>query len=320
MSKELKSPPMIRPGDGISVVMPASAPDLNAFIKAMDHLVKQGYQVKTYRDFTSDNLGNSYSYLAGNDSDRADELNAAFADKETRLVLAARGGYGVARILDLVDFSLLASNPKAVCGYSDLTALHAAIQKKCSLVSILGPNLIDGWGSGSSEVNHERKATIELLEGLKAGSSLVGSYPVVELKTITQGRASGRLVGGNLAVLNSLLGTPYEPDWDGAILFLEEIGESPYRIDRMLTQLRQAGVFDRVAGILLGYFTDCQTCETDTKLNNLIQEMFSNCGVPVVAGFPSGHEHPNYPLPMGAKVKIDSDALLVAICEELFAA
>lgn len=318
MSKELRSPPTLRPGDGISVVMPASAPDPEAFAKAIEHLVKQGYQVKTYRDFQGDNLGNSHSYLAGNDSDRADELNSAFADNETQLVLAARGGYGVARMLDLVDFSLLANNPKTVCGYSDITAMHAAIQKKCGLVSILGPNLIDGLGSDSSEVNQERKATIELLGGLEAGSSLIGSHSADKFKPISRGKASGRLVGGNLAVLISLLGTQYEPDWNDAILFLEEISESPYRIDRMLTHLRQAGVLDQVAGIILGYFTDCQACKADAELTNLLQEMFSDCGVPVLAGFPSGHEHPNYPLPMGAKVGIDTDSRKVTICGELF--
>ncbi len=299
--------------------MPASPPDLAAFEEALNRLKEQGYRIKTYRHFESEGMQSDNEYLAGSDAARAKELNAAFTDQETRVVLAARGGYGVARILDLVDFQLLQKNPKTICGYSDLTALHAAVQVKSKLVSILGPNLMGGWGCGKEESLIERQATIDLLGGMDVGDSLLPSALNSKLKVINGGEATGRLVGGNLAVLNSIIGTPYEPDWNNAILFLEDIGEAPYRIDRMLTQFRMAGVYDRIRGVLLGHFTDCE-CEKNSsaKLDELFGEFFGNLGKPVLSNFPSGHEHPNLPLPMGALIELDADNQTVRLAEDLF--
>ena len=290
----LTAPPALRPGDAISIVAPASFPEAEACATAIQIFSAAGYEARVHRDFCS-----HCGYLAGTDEERADELNQAFADPETRMVLAVRGGYGTPRLLDRLDFLLLKNRPKIVCGYSDITALHSAIQRQCGLISFHGPNLVDGLGNDSAATATERKMFYSLATGatlppMKAGKSLHG------------GVAQGRLVGGNLAVLTGLLGTPYAPDFAGSVLFLEETGEAPYRIDRMLTQLRLAGVFDKVTGIVCGYFTEC-VADDGSTVGEVLEEFLASLGVPVLVDFPAGHEHPNLPLPMGALVEIDGN-------------
>ncbi|MEO0531544.1 MAG: LD-carboxypeptidase [Planctomycetota bacterium] len=296
MSDEhLAVPPALRPGDGISIVAPASSPERKTFDAAIANLQRAGYRPKTYRDVCTPR-----GYLSGTDSERAEELNEAFADPDTSMVLAARGGYGCGRILDKIDFDLLKRRPKIVCGYSDLTALHAAIHRRCGLVSFHGPNLVAGLGDDAAETVDERHATFAMFRGgpneilLTAGD------------TLSDGVAEGRLAGGNAAVLLSVLGTPYEPDLSGAILVLEDVGEAPYRIDRLLTQLRLSGVFDRLAGLVLGYFTEATLTDGPT-VEQVAAEFLEPLNVPVVAGAPFGHEHPNMPLPLGARVRLDAD-------------
>ncbi|TWT93465.1 putative murein peptide carboxypeptidase [Botrimarina colliarenosi] len=294
----LNVPPALCEGDAISIVAPASSPKREAFDVAMANLTALGYRPKTYRY-----LCKPHGYLSGTDAERADELNQAFADPETTMVLAARGGYGCGRILDQVDFGLLADRPKIVSGYSDLTALHAAIQRRSGLVSFHGPNLVGGWGDDTSASQAERDAALALFSGQSgAGSELLPATD--SMRSLSDGTAIGRLVGGNLAVLVSLVGTPDEPDFDGAILVVEDIGEAPYRIDRLLTQLRMAGVLDQIAGAVLGYFTDADP-DGGPSAEAVLTEFLQPLGVPVAMGAPVGHEHPNFPLPFGARVILD---------------
>lgn len=311
----LAAPPALRPGDAISVVAPASAPKRAAFDAAMANLQAAGYRPKTYRDVCT-----PHGYLSGTDAARADELNQAFADPETTMVLAARGGYGVGRILDRIDYGLLAARPKIVCGYSDITALHAAIGRLCGLVSFHGPNLIDGLGDDSADSEAERSATHALLAGQrKRGDDLLPAAPA--MRTVVGGQAEGRLVGGNAAVLLSILGTPYGPDFegpgsDGAILLLEDVHEAPYRIDRLLTQLRLAGVLGRLGGVVLGYFTDADA-RRGPSVDEVAAELLEPLGVPTLASAPIGHEHPNLPLPLGARVELDVDAGTLRLRQEV---
>lgn len=291
----LAVPPALRPGDAISVVAPASAPRREAFDAAVARLAALGYRPKTYRD-----LCTPFGYLAGTDAERAGELSEAFADPETTMVLAARGGYGCGRILDRVNFDPLAARPKIVCGYSDLTALHAAIQRRAGLVSFHGPNLVGGLG-GDAPCDVERDATLAMLRGERPEVLLAGT------RTVQGGVAEGRLVGGNLAVLTSLLGTPDEPGFDGAILAIEDTGEAPYRVDRLLTQLRASGRLGRIAGVVLGYFSDADP-GSGPPVESVLDELLAPLGVPVLAGCPFGHEHPNLPLPLGALARLDADA------------
>lgn len=295
----LAVPPALHPGDAISIVAPASSPKRDVFDAAMATLEAAGYRPKTYRDVCE-----AHGYLAGTDAERAEELNTAFADPETTMVLAARGGYGCGRILDQIDFELLNQRPKIVCGYSDLTALHAAIQRHCGLVSFHGPNLVHGLGDDSAKTGDERDAAYTLFTG-RGGSS--GHLITDSGRTLLSGTAEGPLVGGNAAVLLSVLGTPYEPDFDGAILLLEDVGEAPYRIDRLLTQLRLSGALGRLRGAVLGYFTGAKSSGGPT-VDEVASEFFEPLGVPTLTAVPVGHEHPNLPLPLGAQVHLDAGA------------
>jgi muramoyltetrapeptide carboxypeptidase len=273
----------------------------------MANLAAFGYRPKTYRD-----LCTPHGYLSGTDAERAGELNQAFADPETTMVLAARGGYGCGRILDQLDYSLLTARPKIVCGYSDLTALHAAIQRRCRLVSFHGPNLVGGLG-GDDSCEVERVATLAMLQGESSGPLMTGS------RAIRRGVAEGPLVGGNLAVLTAMVGAPDEPDFEGALLCLEDTGEAPYRVDRLLTQLRASGRLDRVAGVVLGYFSDAGP-DISPPIDAVVEELLAPLGVPVLAGCLFGHEHPNLPLPMGAMARLDTGSLRLEVLQSVVAA
>ena len=291
------APPALKPGDGVSIVAPASSPRQATFESAMAAFTAAGYGPKVYRDFCD-----AGGYLAGSDAERIDELEAAFRDPETSMVLAVRGGYGCGRILDGVDFDLLGSRPKIVCGYSDLTALHAAVQHRTGLLSFHGPNLAFGLGGSGESTEAERRATLELLTGMSGpGTNLLGTEASVE--PITAGVAEGRLAGGNLAVLMSLVGTPWEPELDGSILLLEDTGESTYRIDRLLTQLADSGRLAKIAGAVLGYFSKTGD---GPPVDAVLREFFEPLGIPVVTGAAVGHEHPNLPMPLGARVRLDA--------------
>jgi len=300
MRKSLAIPPALRPGDAISIVAPASSPKRDRFEAAMANLTALGYRPKVYRDFCT-----PHGFLSGTDDERIAELEAAFRDPETTMVLAVRGGYGCGRIVDRVDFSLLTARPKIVCGYSDLTALHAAIQRRCGLLSFHGPNLVAGLGAGEEEKAAETAASFAMFRGVSV-SELTGPFQS-SLQALHPGIATGHLIGGNLAVLLSLLGTPDEPDFNGAILMIEDTGEAPYRVDRLLTQLRTSGRLGKMAGAVLGYFSDYDKDARPTA-DEVLAEFFGPLGVPVIAGAPFGHEHPNLPLPMGATVRLDADA------------
>lgn len=312
----LKFPPRLAPGDAISVVAPASSPDRIRYESSLTILSKAGYVVKTYRDLTQPR-----GYLSGTDEARVAEMNEALADPATKMVLAVRGGYGVGRILDEIDFSLLIDQPKIVCGYSDLTALHAGVQRYANLISIHGPNLIDGFGEVRHVVDDEKQAFHRLVDFDQPKSSedfdLLQGADKSKLETYVVGEATGRLVGGNLAVLTALIGTKFEPDFKDGILFLEDIGEPLYRIDRMLTQLFQAGACDQLKGVVLGHFTDCQSegAEQANRLKSLFESFFLPLHLPVLAGFPAGHEHPNLPLPMGALVHLNTKSQTLKIAQ-----
>lgn len=304
----LAIPPALKAGAGISIVAPASPPKQQAFESGLAALSAIGYRPKTYRDFCC-----RESYLAGTDAERIEELETAFRDPDTTMVLAVRGGYGCGRILDRVDFRLLAQRPKIVCGYSDLTALHAAIQRRAGLISFHGPNLIDGLGDTDPATADERVATWSLLQGgFAAGDALANRND--DYDRLTGGVAEGPLVGGNLAVLGSLLGTPDAPDFRGAILVLEDTGESAYRIDRLLTQMRQTGALGQLGGIVLGHFSKTDGHE---KAEAVLRSELQSFGIPVLAGLPVGHEHPNYPLPLGGRVRLDADRGLLELAQNV---
>ncbi len=254
-------------------------------------------------------------YLAGPDAQRLADLHAALADPEVAALHAIRGGYGCMRILDGVDTPLLRAQPKLLIGYSDLTALHAlwareglpTLHAPMAASDMLRPDM------GASN-DSDRDALFAVLQGgLQAGAVLA---PALEPSPLhVGGRAAGRLVGGNLSLVAALLGTPWAWHARGALLFLEDVSEDLYRVDRLLTQLRLAGVLDAAAGIVLGSFTEAES--PSALLQSLLQPLCEAQGKPLLAGWPAGHGTPNRPLPLGLHAVLDADAGTLTLSETL---
>jgi muramoyltetrapeptide carboxypeptidase len=243
-------------------------------------------------------------YFAGTDSQRLADLNSALRDPSTDAVWCLRGGYGTARLLPEVDLDSLKRAPKPVIGFSDVTALHAAIQRHCGIVSFHGP-------AARGELNEFSRSS--LLSAVATRGNPAGR--AAQARTIRGGSAEGVLAGGNLAVLASLVGTPYAPDLDGAILVLEDIGERTYRIDRMLRQMYQAGLLEGCRAILFGECTDCseQTESGARSLDTVLAETADLLGVPCIAGAPVGHILEQWTLPLGAAARLDADGCVLEV-------
>jgi muramoyltetrapeptide carboxypeptidase len=311
-------PPALKPGDTISVVVPAGPLNRERIDRALARVRNRGFRVKTYGD-----IYRSRGYLAGDDATRAAEFMAAFADAETAAVWCARGGYGVMRMLHRIDFNLIRDNPKIFVGFSDITALHIPIQRRTGLITFHGPNLQDGFGD-PDDMPAANQSTLWRLLLADQQSPIDTGYAYdlstveqLSLQTLNGGTATGELTGGNLAMLNSTMGTPDEVETDGKILFLEDVSERLYRIDRYLTQLRLAGKFDSVAGVLVGSFSydDGDQEDKPGDIAAFISEFFSNVGVPVLTGFPAGHDRYNLTLPMGGRINMDADRQQVTLLE-----
>jgi muramoyltetrapeptide carboxypeptidase len=305
-------------GDAIGIVVPAGPLNRERIDRALGRIRDCGFRIKTYSD-----IYRSRGYLAGDDATRAKEFMAAFADPETSAVWCARGGYGVMRMLHLVDFNVVRENTKIFVGFSDITALHIAIQKRIGLISFHGPNLQDGFGKPDDMPAASQTALWRLLmadQQASIGSGYiydVGDVEPLSLRTIVSGCAVGELTGGNLAMLSGTMGTPDEVDTKDKILFLEDVSERLYRIDRYLTQLRLAGKFDSVAGVLLGSFSyDANDeAEKQSDIAAFLGEFFATMRSPVLAGFPAGHEKFNLALPFGGRIRLDADQQRIMLLE-----
>jgi muramoyltetrapeptide carboxypeptidase len=243
-------------------------------------------------------------YLAGPDPRRAAEWREAVEDEGASAIICARGGYGSMRILPAIDPRPLLERPKLFMGFSDVTAIHATLNR-AGLCTVHGPGVAQLAQLPAEPLDHLRA----LLFG--EGSPPSGDAPpppgagLAGTETLRPGRATGPLLGGNLTLLSHLAGTPYLPSLDGAILFLEDVGEQPYRLDRALTHLRLAGLLDRVAGVAVGQLTRCDDEHGGDVLGlDVVREAVRDLGVPAVAGLPAGHEDSNYALPLGARVTL----------------
>jgi muramoyltetrapeptide carboxypeptidase len=286
--------PLLRRGDRVAVVATGFGvlPDL--LDAGLQRLRRMGL-VPVPGPHARDALG----YLAGTDDDRAADLNAALRDPDLAGVWFVRGGYGTARILDAVDWRALARRPKTFVGFSDLTAFFAAASRRPGARCLHGPTVADLATEGAW---HEAS-----LRAALAGRAQV--FRPARAQVLVEGSATGKLVGGNLTVLAHLLGTRAAPRFDGAVLFLEEVGEEAYRVDRLLTHLASAGVFERVAAVLLGHFDAPATRRAyppDVPVESVLGERLSRLRVPVVSGVPSGHRRGKWTLPMGGLVAIDT--------------
>ncbi len=287
--------PALQPGDTVAVIAPAGPFDRESFDAGLEVLARR------YRVRHDPGIFTRHRYLAGDDPRRLAELSGAFADPEIKAVFCARGGYGCTRLLaKLSDVT----SPKPLVGFSDITALHQWLLRQ-GHVSIHGPVLTQ-LGCQPPEV-HER--LFSLLESPSPPAPLHGT------RTCVSGSAEGPLVGGNLSVLVSLLGTPWMPPLDGAVLLLEDVGERPYRLDRMWTHLELAGVFGRIRGIVLGSFARCEERDASYTSEEVLAELAAATGLPCAAGFPIGHGEINHPVPLGVPVRLDADARRLSFIE-----
>ena len=246
---------------------------------------------------------NRHGYFAADDAQRAKDLQDAFADASVQGVLCIRGGYGANRILPLLNWRDIARHPKVFCGYSDVTALHIALNQRCPMPTFHTPMPSTEWYKETDEF------TMTYLRRALFGA-LTGPLPMGDtVETLQSGKARGALCGGNLSLVRDSLGTPWELDTRGKILFLEDVGEKTYRLDGMLTQLRNAGKFDDCAGILLGYWTDCppEDPEKTLEIPEILREVVLPCGKPVLSGLSCGHSTPTMSLPLGRTVVMDAD-------------
>jgi muramoyltetrapeptide carboxypeptidase len=314
----LIKPNALQHGDTISVVAPAGPVDRQRIDRALARLEQRGFRYKTYGD-----LYRSQGYLAGDDATRAQELMAAFADPQTTAVWCARGGYGVVRLLERIDFDVVRLNPKVFIGFSDITALHVAFQQRCGLFTFHGPNLQDGFGKADDMPAANEAALWRAVLDAEQSNDRSGyafDFPgteQTELRAIATGAAAGPLTGGNLAVLCGLMGTPFEIQTAGRILFIEDVSERLYRIDRYLAQLRLAGKLQAAAGVLVGSFSyeDGEHAESQDDVNRLLEEYLAGLPIPVLAGFPAGHAPGNLTLPIGATFQLDADSGRVILLE-----
>jgi len=297
----------LQPGDTVALINPSGAIHERApYEVAAETLRALGFKVRE-----APNLRARYGHLAGSDRQRADDVNAMFADPTVHGLLGMTGGAGGNRMLPLVDYALVRRHPKFVGGFSDLTALINAVHAKTGLVTFHSPLGASEWNPYS--VDHFRR-TVMAAEAMLLSTPRGDDDALVprggRITTIRGGRARGPLVGGNLAVLTSMAGSPYWPRFDGAILVLEDVNEYIYRVDRMLSTLKIAGVLDRVAGVVLGAFTKCEPGEGygTLTLDEVFDDHFKSLGVPVYAGAQFGHVKRKWTLPIGLPVEIDADA------------
>ena len=299
LTEPSKKPKGLIKGDLIGITGPAGSIWNKSHITKIEKKMEElGFKTKL-----GQTLYEQEGFLAGNDDMRANEFMEMVRDQSIRGILTMRGGWGCARILDKLDYKDIRANPKVIMGFSDITSLINAIYTKTGLVTYHGPCGYSSWGSFTTD---------NVLNSVVKGSPFVMKNPssyTENLKTWSTGKAEGKLIGGNLTVLVSMIGTPYEPNWNDRILCLEEIKEEPYRIDRMLWQLKQAGVFNKVSGVVLGSFRKCDPEEPEKSfsLDEILSQHFENISFPVYQGASFGHLAPKWTIPLGIKAEIDAD-------------
>ena len=283
-------PVRIQPGDTIGVVAPAGPFDRQTFFRGARIIEDMGFNI-----FIPPGLFEKNRYLAGSDKHRVQLVNQLFADKSIDAIICARGGYGSMRILSMLDFDAIKNNPKVFIGFSDITILLSVLFTRCKLVTFHGP-VVTSLADASEETK------LSLFSNVTSDSNL--EIQLSSGRTIKPGVATGEICGGNLTMLCHLVGTPFAPDFENKILFLEDRGEAPYRIDRMLIHMELAGCFRGVSGIILGAFEECGPIEDVIKI---IVEIFEKYPVPILAGLDAGHGSHNLTIPLGIEATLDAD-------------
>jgi len=298
-------PRALRPGSQIGIAAPAGPiENREGLDRGIAVLERLGFRVRF-----DDRIFESFRYLAGTDEARAEELQFLFEDPSIDAILALRGGFGCARLIPLLDEGRLRPHCKLFMGFSDLTTLHLFFRRRFGWVTIHGPM------AASASLGNISPAEEKNLYSLLTDPQYMPQLSFAELEGWVPGVAEGKLVGGCLSLVAASIGTPYEIRTEGRILFLEDLGEEPYRIDRMLTHLRLAHMLDSVAGILLGGFHDCNPERGDYTIEDTLRENLEPLGVPLLARFPSGHGTENWALPLGVRVRLDAQAQRLEVLE-----
>lgn len=307
-------PAALKSGNTIGLVCPA----YSAFIKEEVQITVESLQSMGFKVVLGKHIFDRYGNLAGKDEDRAADINEMFADKKIDAIMAMHGGWGCARILPLLDYKLIKKNPKIFIGYSDITALLLGIYSQTGLVTFHGPVGSSTWNSFT--VDYFKNTLID-------GNATVMSNPVRKsdnlvqvddrIYTITAGKASGKLIGGNLTVLSHILGSKYVPDFKGAILFIEDVQEDTYRIDRMITQLKLAGILNQISGFIFGKCTDCPPSKNygSLTLEDIFEDHIKPLKIPAFSGAMIGHIKDKFTVPVGIEADIDATAGTIKLKE-----
>lgn len=300
--RSLNLPNRLEPGDRIGLVAPAGIIyDEAEFNRMQLELAQFGL-----RTVFGDHVRDRHGYLAGTDKNRASDLNKMFENPDIDGIMAVRGGWGCARILPHLDFQLISRNPKVYCGFSDNTTLHHALMAHSGLQPFHGPN-------GNSEWTDLTKKSFEsvVMKGEKA--SFKSNSDVM---TLRGGKVSGTLMGGNMSILATTLGTPYQADFKDSLFFIEDIGEDTYKIDRMLSHFEQAGVFEQISGFIFGKCTDCSAGTQPTfALMEVLKHYLSRYDIPAVYNVDIGHEPDNFTIPVGAMAELDADSGVITLLQ-----
>ena len=310
-AQPLIKPPRVRPGDSVGLVSPATAAFETEPTKIwIDALESLGLEV-----ILGDNYYAQHGYFAGEDEARASDINAFFAEPSVKMIFA-RGGWGSPRLLPLLDYDMIRANPKVLLGYSDATALITAIHVKTGLVTFHGPSPLNVFSA-----EHFRRVVMNGESYLLENPTFLTENTLVQtenrIQTITGGKASGRILGGNLSLLTAVMGSGYLPEWEGSILFIEDIDEAVYRVDRMMTELALAGVLDQIEGFVFGRCTECGPGGGfgSLTMEQMIAEHIRPRGIPAFSGTMIGHIDEQFTIPLGVDVEIDADAGTIELLE-----
>ena len=303
-------PPRLKPGDKVGLISPASA----AFEEEPIAIRTEALEALGLKVVLGGNHNNRYGYFAGKDSERAADINSFFADPEVK-ALIGRGGWGSSRLLPHLNYKAMIAHPKIVLGMSDVTALLLGIHARTGLVTFHGPPPVRDYSWQNFKRVVMDGEAVTMVNPSEKGENLAQLDD--RIRVITPGKATGRLLGGNLTVLTAIVGSGYLPDWDGAILFLEDVNEAVYRVDRMLTQLKLAGILDRIAGFIFGR---CTRCEPDSgygsfTLEEVLDHHIGPLGVPAWQGAMIGHIHRQFNVPLGIRAQIDADKGVIQMLE-----
>ncbi|MEH1895933.1 MAG: LD-carboxypeptidase [Nostoc sp.] len=301
----IRKPLRLQVGDTVGLISPAGIVDAKDIEAAQQSFSQLGLKVKQGK-----HILDRYGYLAGKDADRAQDVNLMFSDRTIKAIIPMRGGWGCNRILPLLNYSLIRSHPKIIMGYSDITTLLLAINARSQMITFHGPVATSTWN----------QFTVDYFKRILFNAEAVTMQNLnpseVRVETIAPGKARGKLVGGNLSVLSAMVGSPYLPSWNKSILFVEEVGEDVYRVDRMLTQLKTAGILNQISGFIFGQCTNCKLGdEPSFTLMQVLQQHILPLGIPAWHGSMIGHIKDKFTLPIGLEVEINAELGTIRMLE-----